>query len=140
MPWYAWIIVAVVMALAEALSLGLVTMWFVVGALAAFLANVLGADLFVQCVVFLVVSVVLLIALRPVVVKYRRRGAHHEPTLVGTHAVVTEAVDNDRMVGRVETPDHMTWSARAADGAPIEAGASVVVVAQESIRLVVERG
>ena len=137
---FVWIGVAVVMAIVEVLSLGLITMWFVVGALAAFLAAMLGADLFVQLIVFLVVSIVLLVALRPVVVKYRKRGQDHEPTLLGSHAVVTEAIDNDRMVGRVETPDHMSWAARSADGAPIEAGASVTVVAQESIKLVVERG
>ena len=72
---FIWLAVAAVMAVVEVVSFGLITMWFVIGALAAFAANLLGADLLVQIVVFLVVSVVCLVALRPVFVKYQR-GPH----------------------------------------------------------------
>ena len=84
-------------------------------------------------------SVLCLVVLRPVFVKYRDRGKLEEPTVVGQEAVVREAVDNDRFVGRVETADHMTWAARSADGMPIPAGENVVVVGQESVKLIVER-
>ena len=85
---FIWLAVAAVMAVVEVVSFGLITMWFVIGALAAFAANLLGADLLVQIVVFLVVSVVCLVALRPVFVKYRDRGKQEEPTHVGQTAVV----------------------------------------------------
>ena len=71
---FIWLAVAAVMAVVEVVSFGLITMWFVIGALAAFAANLLGADLLVQIVVFLVVSVVCLVALRPAFAKYRDRG------------------------------------------------------------------
>lgn len=106
---FVWLAVAAVAAVAEVLSLGLITLWFVVGALVAFVANLLGVDDLVQIVVFLVVSVACLVLLRPVFVKYRKHGAREEPTLVGQPVVVCEDIDNDRMVGRVETGDHMTW-------------------------------
>ena len=51
-----WLVVAAVMALIEAFSFGLITMWFVVGALVAFVADLLGASFVVQIVLFLVVS------------------------------------------------------------------------------------
>lgn len=136
---FIWLAVAAVMAVVEVASLGLVTMWFVVGALVAFAANLLGLDVFAQVVVFLAVSVLCLVVLRPVFVKYRDRGKEEEPTPVGQIAVVAEAIDNDRLVGRVETPDHMTWAARSADGRPIPAGENVTVVGQESVKLIVER-
>lgn len=136
---FVWLAVAAVMAVVEVVSLGLITMWFVVGALVAFAANLLGADPLVQIVVFLVVSVLCLVVLRPVFVKYRDRGKKEEPTVVGCIAVVREAIDNDRLVGRVETPDHMTWAARSADGRPIASGENVVVVGRESVKLIVER-
>ena len=136
---FVWLGVAAVMALAEVLSLGLITMWFVVGALVAFVANLLGVEPLVQIVVFLDVSVVCLVALRPVFVRYRDRGKREEPTVVGQVAVVCEGIDNDRLVGRVETPDHMTWAARSVDGMPIPAGQNVLVVGQESVKLIVER-
>ncbi len=136
---FVWLAVAAVMVVVEVVSLGLITMWFVVGALIAFAANLLGADPLVQIVVFLVVSVLCLVVLRPVFVKYRDRGKKEEPTVVGCIAVVREAIDNDRLVGRVETPDHMTWAARSADGRPIASGENVVVVGRESVKLIVER-
>ena len=114
-------------------------MWFVVGALVAFVASLLGADLVVQLVVFLVVSVACLVGLRPVFVKYRDRGKQKEPTHVGQTAVVVEDVDNDGMTGRVETDNRMTWAARSADGLPIPAGEVVRIVSQESVKLIVER-
>lgn len=136
---FIWLGVAAVMAVIEIVSLGLITMWFVVGALAAFVANLLGADLAVQLVVFLVVSVACLVVLRPVFLKYRKRGQAAEPTHVGACAIVTETIDNDALVGRVEIENHMSWSARSADGSVISVGENVVVRSQESVKLIVER-
>lgn len=136
---FAWLAVAFVMAAIEVISFGLITLWFVIGALAAFVVSLLGGDLLLQIVVFLVVSVVCLIVLRPVFVKYRRRGQENEPTEIGRSAVVVETVDNDRLIGRVETEDRMTWAARSIDGSVIPAGTVVHVVGQESVKLIVER-
>ncbi|MEG0072568.1 MAG: NfeD family protein [Raoultibacter sp.] len=136
---FVWLAVAVIMAVVEIVSLSLLTAWFVVGALAAFIANLLGADLVVQMIVFLVVSLLCLIFLRPLFLKYRKRGEDHEPTLVGQSALVCEAIDNERLVGRVETANRMTWVARSADGSNIPIGETVVVVDRESVKLIVER-
>ena len=106
---YVWLIIAAVMAVVEIVSLSLITIWFVAGGIAAFLAGFFGADLAVQIVVFLVVS------------------------------VVVEAISGEPGAGRVETADHMTWAALSADSSPIEKGARVRVVDQKSVRLIVER-
>ena len=95
-----WLVVAAVMALIEAFSFGLITMWFVVGALVAFVADLLGANFVVQVALFLVVSVLCLVLLRPVVVKHRNRGHSAEPTLVGERGVVCGTIDNDDGQGR----------------------------------------
>jgi len=134
-----WLGIAAVMAVIEAVSLGFITVWFVVGALCAFVASFLGADLTLQIIVFLVVSLVCLALLRPFALKHRRMGELHEPTPVGLYAKVVERIDNDALAGRVETPDHMTWAALSVDGAPIEEGAKVQVVDQQSIKLVVKK-
>ena len=136
---FVWLVVAALAAVVEAVSFGLITLWFFVGALAAFVVAFLGGSLVVQLAVFLVVSIACLVLLRPVIMKNRKRGKEHEASPVGSNAVVVEAIDNDAMVGRVETPDHMTWAAISADGSPIDAGARVRVVDNKSIKLVVER-
>ena len=135
---YWWLAIAAVMAIVELASQGLITIWFVVGGLVAFAAGFFGADLTVQIIIFLVVSLACLALLRPMIMKHRKIGEAHEPTLVGTHAIVVERIDPQAQTGRIETPDHMTWAALSADGLPIEAGERVVVVEQRSIKLVVE--
>ncbi len=139
MLWAVWLIVAGVMAAVEALSLGLITVWFVMGALAAFLAVLAGASLAIQIGVFLVVSLLCLALLRPLALKHRNTGPSAEPTLVGATAQVIDPIDNQSQTGRVQTPGHMSWAARSADGSNIPAGATVRVVGQESIKLIVER-
>ncbi|WP_139652903.1 NfeD family protein [Raoultibacter phocaeensis] len=136
---FIWLGVAAVMGIVEVISFGLITMWFVVGALIAFLANLLGFDLVVQLVVFFVVSIVCLIVLRPMFLKYRKRGEKEEPDVVGQAAIVIETIDNERLAGRVETANRMTWAAKSADGAVLPAGETVVITGRESIRLIVER-
>lgn len=136
---FIWLGVAVLMGIVEVVSFGLVTVWFVVGALAAFAASLMGANLMVQLIVFLVVSVACLVGLRPVFVKYRDKGKLEEPTCVGQVARVVEDIDNNAMTGRVETEDHMTWAASSANGLSIPAGEVVRIVGQKSVKLIVER-
>lgn len=135
---YVWLGIAVAMAVVEIASMSLITIWFVVGGLVAFLAGFLGADLSVQIIVFLVVSVACLALFRPLILKHRAIGEFHESTPVGQEALVVEAISGEPGTGRVETADHMTWAALSHDGSPIEEGAHVRVVGQKSIKLVVE--
>ena len=133
-----WLFTAIVMAVVEAVTAATVTIWFIVGALVSFVVAWAGGSFIVQVFTFLGVSIVCLIAFRPLVVKYRRHGEAHEATMVGRNAIVCEAIDNDRLVGRVRTSDDMTWAARSKDGAPIANDANVRVVGQESVTLIVE--
>lgn len=119
--------------------MGLITLWFVIGGVAAFIVQFAGGPLWLQIVVFIAVSLVCLALLRPVIMKNRKRGEQHEATPVGLNAIVVEQIDNDALVGRVETPDHMTWAAVSADGSVLPEGTRVRVVDQQSIKLVVER-
>lgn len=135
---YLWLIVAAAMAAIEIASSGLITVWFVVGALVAFVFDWAGASSFAQVVVFLVVSLACLFLLRPLALKHRAQGRALEETPVGRNAVVVERIDNAALEGRVETPDHMTWAALTTDGRVLEPGTRVRVVDRRSIKLVVE--
>lgn len=133
-----WLGIAVVMAIIELALQGFITIWFVIGGIAAFAVGFFGASLTVQIVVFLIVSLACLALLRPMIMKHRRMGEVHESTPVGMYAIVVERIDPHAQTGRVETPDHMTWAALSIDDLPIEEGTRVRVVEQRSIKLVVE--
>jgi membrane protein implicated in regulation of membrane protease activity len=100
-----------------------------VGAVAAAVASGFGADLVVQVLVFVVVSVALIAVVRPVAARHRAQRpqlATGVDALRGRQAVVLERVDGSG--GRIKLAGEV-WSARALDtGRAYEAGEEVDVV------------
>jgi len=68
-----WLVVSAALIVAEIISLGLTTIWFAIGALAAALAAFLGAGISIQLIVFAVLSVVFLVFTAPVARKHFMR-------------------------------------------------------------------
>ena len=91
-----WIAAIVVFGIVEAVTVGLVSIWFVLGAVAGLLAAVLGAALWVQIVLFFVVSIAALAATRPLVQKmlHRDETPTNADRVLGQTARVTETIDN----------------------------------------------
>jgi membrane protein implicated in regulation of membrane protease activity len=134
-----WIVVAVILALVEAVTLGLTTIWFAVGAVAAALAALLGANFPVQLAVFLIVSVLSLLFTRPVAVKRLKVGREKNVTeqMEGRQGIVTEAVVPFG-TGLVKVGG-VFWTAVGEDPAiGIEKGRTVVAVRIEGVKLVVK--
>ena len=132
-----WIAAIVVFGVAEAATAGLVSIWFVGGAVAALLAAAFDAALWAQLALFLAVSAALLIATRPLARRMRERvvPTNLDSVLHGA-ARVTETVDNERSTGAVYI-DGKTWTARSEDGAVIGRDAMVEVVRMEGVKLFV---
>ena len=109
-----WLFIVVVMAVIEIITLGLTTIWFAGGALAAFVASLLGANLIVQIVLFIVVSVGLLALTRPLAVKFlnKDRESTNAESLIGKRAVVKLEIDNLNAQGMVSV-NGQEWTARA---------------------------
>ena len=130
-PWVIWLIAAVVFGVGEIATLGFFLAPFAGGALVAALVTGLGAATFAGWAVFLVVSVVLLAALRPLARSHRRRPPllrTGTASLVGKSAMVVERIANDEGVGCVKIEGEV-WTARSYDDDEvIEAGKRVQVV------------
>jgi len=133
-----WIILVVVAVLLEAATMALVSIWFAAGALAAVVAAALGFPLWVQIAVFLIVSLVLLAATRPLLKKLMPD--KYIPTNgeldIGKKAVVIETVDNAKATGRVKL-DGVDWSADSWDGSVIKKDTVVIVKARGTTKLTV---
>ena len=134
-----WVGVMVIFGVLEAITVGLTSIWFVVGGVGGLVASMLGGPIWLQLVVFFVVSVGCMVAARPLVVKYINQNtvATNADRVLGAAARVTEAIDNTVPVGAVYV-DGKTWSARSETGEPIAAGAMVRVTRMEGVRLFVE--
>ena len=133
-----WLIVMVLFLAVEAATVGLVCIWFAVGALVALLAAMCGAQLWLQIVLFLVVSAATLYFTRPLVRKYVNSKV--EPTnadmVIGKECRVTETVDNIAGTGAVYV-DGKTWTARSARDEVIPEGALVTAKSIDGVKLIV---
>ena len=132
-----WIGAIVVFGIAEAATAGLVSIWFVGGSVAALIVAAFGGPLWLQFVLFLLVSIALLIATRPLARKAREKVVPTNADRVLHHnARVTETIDNSRPTGAVYI-DGKTWTARSEDGTVIAKDTMVEVVRMEGVKLFV---
>lgn len=133
-----WVVIMVVFLVVEAATAGLTCIWFAIGALAALIAALFGAPIWLQLVWFFVVSVVTLYFTRPLVLKYVN--SRSQPTnadmVIGKEALVTEAIDNVESAGAVAIGGKV-WTARSENGEPIEVGSIVTVLRIEGVKLIV---
>ena len=135
-----WLVVSAALIIAEIISLGLTTIWFAIGALAAAFVAFLGAGISVQLIVFSVISVVFLIFTAPMARKHFM--GQPEKTniegLVGMIGVVTDTIDNLKSEGTVFL-NGLEWSARSENGENIEKDCRVSVVSISGVKLIVKR-
>lgn len=136
-----WLAAMVVLLIIEGAVPGLVSIWFALGALAALLAAILHAPVWLQVTWFVVVSVVSLILTRPLARKYVN--SKTQPTnadmLIGSDCVVRERIDNLRGTGAV-LAQGKEWTARMESGeASAEVGEIVQVVRIEGVKLIVKK-
>lgn len=135
-----WLIIFAALLVVEIVTLGLTTVWFALGAIAAFLAAYVGFGGLVQVMVFLVVSIILLILTRPIAVKFfnQERERTNAESLIGQKAVVKEEINTLLGVGKVEV-NGMEWSAKADESDVIEVGTIILIKGIQGVKLIVEK-
>lgn len=136
-----WLGIVIVLIVVEIITLGLTTIWFAGGAAVACIAALLGAPLLVQVILFMVVSVVLLFATRPMAMKYmnKNRTKTNAESLIGKEAVVTQPIENLKAQGQVMV-NGMEWTARTAtEEERIEKDTIVVIERIDGVKLIVKR-
>ncbi len=135
-----WLILLVVLALIEIATLGLTTIWFAVGALVATIVAALGGPLWLQIALFLIASILVLIFLRPIAVKFfnKDREKTNVESLIGMHAVVVGEIDNQSEQGQAKL-NGLDWMARSMDEKiKIPVGTVVTVLEVRGVKLIVE--
>ena len=98
-----WLIAMVLFGVLEAVTVGLTSIWFAVGALAALIAALFEAAVLVQIVIFLVVSFLTLLLVRPLAQRYinDRKEATNADRVIGQEAVVIQTINNLKGEGQV---------------------------------------
>ena len=129
--WLLWLILAVVLGVGEIATLGFFLGPFAGGAAVAAVVSTAGVPFVGSLAIFLLVSILLLAALRPLARSHGRTPPQMRTgvaALVGKQATVLERIANDEGVGCVRI-DGEVWTARSyMDDETYEAGRHVQVV------------
>ena len=133
---FVWLGLMILFLIAEGATVSLVSLWFAAGAVIAMFAALLGAGVWLQTGLFLVVSGALLLMLRPIVRRYLvpKITATNVDSLVGATGLVTVAIDNVTASGQVKL-GAMEWTARSTTGENIPQGILIRVDRIEGVKV-----
>ena len=134
-----WLIIMAGLLIIEFATLGLTTIWFAAGALVAFIVAAVGAPLWLQITVFIIISLIMLFVTRPIATKYlnSKTTKTNAESLVGKTAKVTIAIDNLQPSGQVVIGG-MEWTARSTeDTVTIPEGTLVTIEGISGVKLMV---
>ena len=138
--WMIWLILAVVFLIIELATLGLATIWCVIGAGVAAVADLCGASFTTQIILFCLISVVLFIAciiwLRPMLdKKIKDKVPTNSDKLIGKSGTVIKTFSSDDYRGVVKVVGQ-DWT--AVSSKQLQEGDKIVVTGMDGIKLVVE--
>lgn len=136
-----WLTVTVIAGVFEAMTAGLISLWFVIGGLAALILSLAGFSATVQTVVFILVSILSMVALRPLIKKsfIDKKSKTNVDRLVGRSCLVTQRIHNLSNTGEVMI-DGQRWSAKTAeDDCIVEIGCKVKILEVEGVKLIIRQ-
>ena len=137
-----WLLLFILLLVIEVLTMGLTTIWFAGGALAAFLVSLVAGNILeLEVAVFIIVSVILLIFTRPLAMRYlnRKTTLTNADSVVGSIVRVTEPVNNILDQGAAQA-DGKVWTARgASDDLLFDEGELAVVQEIRGVKLILQK-
>lgn len=132
-----WIIAIAAFIVIEAVTYQLVSIWFVIGSFAGLIAATVGGSFYIQITVFLIVSLITLIALRPISLRLVKSPElkTNVDSLVGKEALITDTVDNINGSGEAKV-NGMIWTARSETDDIIPKGTVATIKRIEGVKLI----
>lgn len=135
MVWI-WLVIIIFLIFLEAITVDLVTIWYIVSALVALLLSLFIDSFFIQFLIFVLLGTLLLVTTRKQLVKLI--GKKDEKTnldrVVGMNGIVTEEIDKNK-IGAVKV-DGKEWT--AVSNKKISKDSVVKVLSIEGVKLKVE--
>ncbi len=138
--WYVWLIIAGAFVILEIATMGFLVFWFAVGALAAMILSFFVENIFVQSLVFLIVSTILLFATKPFVNKVMPKDSFvktNSYSIEGKIGKVTIDIEPIEGKGQVKVAGE-AWSAKSIDDSFIPKDTEVVIEKIEGVKAIVK--
>lgn len=140
MTWYYWVIIGLVLIIAEMFTAGFVLAVCGLAAIAAGVLAVMGFGTTVQLLGFAIITLILFVAVRPIMLRHFAGEGGKVKTnvdaLIDREGIVVERIDTLGHTGRVKVGGE-DWRAISGDDAVIELGAKVKVLKVDGAKLIV---
>lgn len=137
MFWLYWLVIAIVLTVIEAMTVNIVSIWFVISSLMAMIVSLFTDNLVIQIGVFVIVGVILLLLTKPIIDKYLKQKniKTNLDRVIGMTGIVTEEIKKNS-VGEIKV-DGKRWSAISNMKIPV--GDNVKVLKIDGVKLIVEK-
>ena len=139
--WVFWLIAAGVFFIIEMATIGFLVFWLGIGALLAMVTSFVTDSIFIQALVFVVTSTLLLIFTRPLVDKFIKTPKELKTnaySIIGKKAIVISKINNIEGIGQIKI-DGEVWSAKSFDDEDIPEDTEVEITEIDGVKAVVKR-
>ena len=134
--FYIWLLIIIVLAIIEAMTINLVSIWFIISGLFALITSFIFDNFLIQFSIFVVLGVLLMITTRKTLEeKLVKKERTNLDRIIGMKGVVTEYID-EMNVGEVKV-DGKRWSAISSNA--LKVGDKVKILKINGVKLEVER-
>ncbi len=134
-----WLVLAIILFIIEALTVGMVCIWFGIAAVVSMLSTFFTSNVYIQWLIFIIVAVVTLVLFRPLAKKSisDSKEKTNSEALIGRTAFLTEEINEEKR-GRLKVGD-VSWIAVSQSGETIAKGEKVKIVSITGNKLVVQK-
>ena len=139
--WVFWLIAAGIFFIIEMATIGFLVFWLGIGALLAMVTSFVTDSIFIQALVFVVTSTLLLIFTRPLVDKFIKTPKELKTnaySIIGKKAIVISKINNIEGIGQIKI-DGEVWSAKSFDDEDIPEDTEVEITEIDGVKAVVKR-
>lgn len=139
MSWYIWLIIAGLFIIIETFTSGFLIFWFGIGALVSMIISIFIEDIFIQTIIFIISSVILIFTTKPFVKKFTNSQtiSTNINSLIGKTGIVVKEIDNLASVGQVKVNGEL-WSAKSIDNQIISENTKVEIIKIDGVKLIVK--
>lgn len=137
--WQFWLIASGIFFIVEIITVGFLVFWLGVAALITMCVSFFIDNIFIQAVVFIIASAILILATKPFVKKFVHNNNGTKTnvfSIVGKKAIVTKDINSINGTGLIKV-DGETWSAEGKDGSNIEKGTEVEILKIDGVKAIV---
>ena len=138
--WQIWMILAGIFFIIEIATVGFLVFWFGIGALIAMIASFFVSNVYLQTLIFVLSSTILLFFTRPLVNKFSKKDEQVQTnaySIIGKRGIVIKQIDPASGKGQVKVGTEI-WSAKSKEDRKIEEGQEVEIIEIDGVKAVVK--